>query len=126
MQLAHALADGASMGEAVSLRERREVGEADRIVVADALADAAVRTRLVSSLLPVRRGRAPARLPVAERYALDHHNLDEEFWRRMLGSYSQAEVVELTMCLGSWLAFGRLNHVLGIDAVCVLPGHSAG
>jgi alkylhydroperoxidase family enzyme len=59
----------------------------------------------------------------AERYALDHHNLDEEFWDRMLGSYSQAEVVELTMCLGSWLAFGRLNHVLGIDAVCVLPGH---
>lgn len=59
----------------------------------------------------------------AERYALDHHNLDEEFWSRMLGSYSQAEVVELTMCLGSWLAFGRLNHVLGIDAVCVLPGH---
>ena len=41
----------------------------------------------------------------------------------MLGSYSQTEVVELTMCLGSWLAFGRLNHVLGIDAVCVLPGH---
>jgi alkylhydroperoxidase family enzyme len=58
----------------------------------------------------------------AERYALDHHNLDGEFWERMLGSYSQAEVVELTMCLGSWLAFGRLNHVLGIDAVCALPG----
>ena len=59
----------------------------------------------------------------AERYALDHHGLDEEFWKRMLTAYSQAEVVELTMCLGSWLAFGRLNHVLGIDAVCVLPEH---
>jgi len=59
----------------------------------------------------------------AERYALDHHGLDEEFWDRMLARYSQTEVVELTMCLGSWLAFGRLNHVLGIDAVCVLPGH---
>jgi len=59
----------------------------------------------------------------AERYAQDHHGLDEEFWERMLAAYSQAEVVELTMCLGSWLAFGRLNHVLGIDAACVLPGH---
>jgi alkylhydroperoxidase family enzyme len=59
----------------------------------------------------------------AERYALDHHGLDDEFWERMLKRYSQREVVELTMCLGSWLAFGRLNHVLGIDAVCVLPGH---
>jgi alkylhydroperoxidase family enzyme len=59
----------------------------------------------------------------AERYAQDHHGLDDAFWERMLAAYSQAEVVELTMCLGSWLAFGRLNHVLGIDAVCVLPGH---
>ncbi|WP_221350825.1 carboxymuconolactone decarboxylase family protein [Streptomyces beigongshangae] len=59
----------------------------------------------------------------AERYALDHHGLDEEFWERMTAHYSQREVVELTMCLGSWLAFGRLNRVLGLDARCVLPGH---
>ena len=36
----------------------------------DALADAAARSRLPSSLLPARRGRVPARLPVAERYVL--------------------------------------------------------
>ncbi|MEV0251596.1 carboxymuconolactone decarboxylase family protein [Nocardia sp. NPDC050712] len=59
----------------------------------------------------------------AERYASDHHNLDDEFWKRMFGQYSQAEVVELSMSIGSWLAFGRLNHVLGLDAACVLPGH---
>ncbi|WP_282784380.1 carboxymuconolactone decarboxylase family protein [Nocardia sp. CC201C] len=59
----------------------------------------------------------------AERYALDHHNLDDEFWTRMTRHYTQAEIVELSMCIGSWLAFGRLNHVLGLDAVCVLPGH---
>ncbi|MFJ6698170.1 carboxymuconolactone decarboxylase family protein [Streptomyces sp. NPDC091272] len=61
----------------------------------------------------------------AERYALDHHGLerDEEFWARMSAHYSQTEVVELTMSLGSWLAFGRLNRVLGLDAMCVLPGH---
>lgn len=59
----------------------------------------------------------------AERYAVEHHGLDAAFWERMLAAYSRAEAVELTMCLGSWLAFGRLNHVLGIDAVCVLPGH---
>ncbi|MBB5911484.1 alkylhydroperoxidase family enzyme [Nocardia transvalensis] len=59
----------------------------------------------------------------ADRYALDHHNLDDEFWTRMLAHYTQAEAVELTMCLGSWLGFGRLNHVFGLDAVCVLPSH---
>ncbi|WP_236790667.1 carboxymuconolactone decarboxylase family protein [Amycolatopsis sp. GM8] len=57
----------------------------------------------------------------AERYALDHHGLDEEFWARMTAGYSQREIVELSMSIGSWLAFGRLNHVLGIDALCVLP-----
>ncbi|MFF0431375.1 carboxymuconolactone decarboxylase family protein [Streptomyces sp. NPDC004327] len=59
----------------------------------------------------------------AERYALDHHHLDEEFWARMTAAYSQVEIVELTMSLGSWLAFGRLNRVLGLDTVCVLPTH---
>ncbi|MFI7002283.1 carboxymuconolactone decarboxylase family protein [Nocardia sp. NPDC050175] len=61
----------------------------------------------------------------AERYALDHHGIDDEFWTRMLAEYSQVEVVELSMSIGSWLAFGRLNRVLGLDTACVLPGHSA-
>ena len=60
----------------------------------------------------------------AERFALDHHGLDDAFWARMLAAYTQVEVVELSMCLGSWIAFGRLNHVLGLDAACVLPGHA--
>ncbi|MBO2450661.1 carboxymuconolactone decarboxylase family protein [Actinomadura barringtoniae] len=60
----------------------------------------------------------------AERYTLDHHNLDDDFWDRMNDHYSQLEIVELSMCLGSWLAFGRLNHVLGLDTVCALPSHA--
>ncbi|MGW7054394.1 carboxymuconolactone decarboxylase family protein [Streptomyces sp. NPDC054887] len=59
----------------------------------------------------------------AERYALDHHGLDDAFWTRMTAHYDQTQIVELTMCVGSWLAFGRLNRVLGLDTVCVLPGH---
>ena len=59
----------------------------------------------------------------AERYALHHHGLDDEFWGRMKAHYSDAEIVELSMCLGSWLSFGRLNRVLGLDAACVLPSH---
>lgn len=61
----------------------------------------------------------------AERYAVDHHGIDDEFWTRMFAEYSQVEVVELSMSIGSWLAFGRLNRVLGLDTACVLPGHSA-
>lgn len=60
----------------------------------------------------------------AERFAIDHHGLDDEFWSRMTSHYSQAEIVELSMCLGSWIAFGRLNHVLGLDTQCTLPSRS--
>jgi len=61
----------------------------------------------------------------AERFAADHLSLDadEEFWARMKSAYSDEEIIELSMCIGSWIAFGRLNHVLGIDAVCQLPAH---
>ena len=71
------------------------------------------------------RPRARLAAEYAKRYAEDHHNLDDAFWERMFACYSQAEVVELTMCLGSWLAFGRLNRVLGLDTACVLPSHYA-
>lgn len=57
----------------------------------------------------------------AELYASDHHSIDDAFWKRMTAEYDQREIVELSMCLGSWLAFGRLNRVLGLDTACVLP-----
>jgi alkylhydroperoxidase family enzyme len=61
----------------------------------------------------------------AERFATDHLSLDsdEKFWARLRASYTDPEVIELTLCIGSWIAFGRLNHVLGIDAACTLPAH---
>ncbi len=59
----------------------------------------------------------------AERFALDHHGIDADLWSRLLEHYTHAELVELSMCLGSWIAFGRLNHVFGLDAACTLPGH---
>jgi alkylhydroperoxidase family enzyme len=62
----------------------------------------------------------------AQRFAEDHHSLDDAFWARMKAQYSEEEIVELTMCLGSWIAFGRLNRVLGLDTACVLPtAHSS-
>jgi alkylhydroperoxidase family enzyme len=80
--------------------------------------DLAVRDWATSDVLD---DRARLAAEYAQRYAADHHGLDGEFWDRMTVHYSQAEIVELTMCLGSWLAFGRLNRVLGLDTACVLP-----
>jgi alkylhydroperoxidase family enzyme len=54
----------------------------------------------------------------AERFALDHRSLDEGFYERLRSSYSDAEVLDLTVCIGGWLALGRTLHVLGIDESC--------
>lgn len=59
----------------------------------------------------------------AERFALDHHGIDDDLWARLRAEFTDAELVELSMSLGSWIAFGRLNHVFGLDAACQLPGH---
>jgi alkylhydroperoxidase family enzyme len=91
----------------------------DGVLVEDGF-DAAVASWRDTDVLDAR-----ARLAAeyAERYALDHHGLDNEFWSRMTAAFTQQEIVELSMSIGSWLAFGRLNHVLGLDTVCTLPRH---
>lgn len=91
--------------------------ERDGVKVEDEFADAVTQWRTTDAF----DDRTRLAAEYAERYALDHHNIDEEFWARMTAHYSQQEIVELSMSIGSWLAFGRLNHVLGIDTVCVLP-----
>jgi alkylhydroperoxidase family enzyme len=91
----------------------------DGVIVEDSFPDAVLSWRDTDAF--DERTRLAAEY--AERYALDHHGLDAEFWSRMTAAFSQQEIVELSMCIGSWLAFGRLNHVLGLDLVCALPGH---
>src|SRR5947207_7480160 len=54
----------------------------------------------------------------AERFALDHHSLDDDFFGRLRARFSDAEILDLTVCVGGWLALGRTLHVLGIDGYC--------
>ena len=63
---------------------------------------------------------------LAERFAVEHLTMDtdEAFWSQLRGAFSDPELVELTLCIGSWVAFGRLNHVFGLDTACVLPSHA--
>ncbi len=92
----------------------------DGVVVEDGF-DAAVASWRDTDVLD---SRARLAAEYAERYALDHHGLDDAFWSRMSGVFGQTEIVELSMCIGSWLAFGRLNHVLELDTMCTLPSAS--
>jgi len=44
---------------------------------------------------------------------------DTDFWARMHGAFSDAEIVDMTFAIGSWIAFGRLTHALELDGVCM-------
>jgi alkylhydroperoxidase family enzyme len=54
----------------------------------------------------------------AEKFALDHRSLDDEFFARMRAEFTDAEILELTAMIGDWLAFGRINAVLDIAEAC--------
>ena len=54
----------------------------------------------------------------AEKFALDHRSLDDDFFARMRAEFTDAEILELTAMIGDWLAFGRLNAVLDVAEAC--------
>lgn len=46
---------------------------------------------------------------------------DEPFWASLHAEFSDAEIVDLTLSVASWIAMGRATHVLGLDDHCRLP-----
>src|SRR6266699_3533321 len=66
----------------------------------DALADAAARARLTAPLMPARRGRAPARLPLAERYVMALTTADARV--DVATPEDEAEAAALVAELGGW------------------------
>jgi alkylhydroperoxidase family enzyme len=52
----------------------------------------------------------------AQRFALDHQAMDDEFWARLRAAYADDEVADLTMCCGMFLGLGRVLAVVGVRA----------
>lgn len=57
----------------------------------------------------------------ADRFATDHLSMDDAFWERLRAAFTDAEIVELGICVGMWVSQGRLNRVLDIDGGCRVP-----
>jgi alkylhydroperoxidase family enzyme len=57
----------------------------------------------------------------AERFALDHQSMDDLFWERLHSAFNDDELVDLGLCVGAWIAFGRLNRVFDVDGACRVP-----
>lgn len=62
----------------------------------------------------------------ATRFATDHGSLGDDAFATLRAEFTDAELLDLTVCVAGWLALGRTLHVLGIDDHCRLdPGEAA-
>jgi alkylhydroperoxidase family enzyme len=62
----------------------------------------------------------------AERFALDHLNLDDAFFEQLHEHFSDAEILDLTICIADFLGFGRVTQVLKLDQECSLDPSAPG
>ncbi len=72
----------------------------------EALTDAATRSRLPATLLPARRGRTPARIPLAERFVVALTKPDAGM--AVVTPQDQAQAAELAATLNAWLDGARI------------------
>jgi len=52
----------------------------------------------------------------AQRFALDHLAMDDEFWGRLHAAFADDEIADLTICCGMFLGMGRTLAVIGVRA----------
>lgn len=51
----------------------------------------------------------------AERFATDHGGIDDELFERLHGAFTDAEILDLVLCVAVYLGLGRSLAVLGIE-----------
>ena len=53
-----------------------------------------------------------------EKFATDHHKLDDAFFARMHKHFSDEEILEISVCVGNWLMMGRITMVMDVNTSC--------
>jgi AhpD family alkylhydroperoxidase len=56
----------------------------------------------------------------AARYCTDSARIDDAFIARLREHFDDGEIVELTLVIAKYMAFGRFMQVLGLDQTCTL------
>jgi AhpD family alkylhydroperoxidase len=56
----------------------------------------------------------------AERFATDHDSIDDALMDRLRAHFSDAELLDLTLCVAVFLGLGRTLAVLGVDQACAI------
>lgn len=61
-------------------------------------------------------GRERLAAEFAERFAIDHHAMDDALWSRLRAAFADDELADLTICCGTFLGLGRVLAVMGVRA----------
>jgi AhpD family alkylhydroperoxidase len=70
---------------------------------------------------PQYSGRERLAIEYAERFAVDHQSIDDDFFARLRAEFADDEILDLTICLSTFLGLGRLLNVLGIEQDAPYP-----
>ena len=57
----------------------------------------------------------------AERFATAHDQIDDELFARLRAAFTDAEVLDLTLCVAVFLGLGRTLAVLSVGEACAVP-----
>lgn len=60
-------------------------------------------------------------LQFAERMALTHHQIDDDFFRSLRREFTAAEILELGLLTGLFIGYGRLLAILDLENPAVAP-----
>lgn len=53
-----------------------------------------------------------------EKFALDHKKLDDTFFDRMREHFTDEEIMEISVAVGTWLMMGRITMVMDVAVSC--------
>jgi alkylhydroperoxidase family enzyme len=56
----------------------------------------------------------------AELFVTDHRALDDDFWVRFRSHWGDEEIIDLSVCVASFLGLGRMTQVLAPTHACRL------
>ena len=59
-------------------------------------------------------------LEYAELFVTDHTSLDDDFWTRFRAEWGDDEILDLSVCIASFLGLGRMTQVLAPTHACRL------
>lgn len=57
-------------------------------------------------------------IEMAERFSLSWDSIGADFMEELRKNFSDDEIVDLLLCIGQYVAQGRLIHILDLDVVC--------